>query len=94
MQWCSIFNLSNQVSRTVLPIILLQTNRTDDQIEAIWITKVRCRRDGIHKEGLTVAASARIVDEQVASLYRWEADPKVHSHCPKTVRTKNWTPEL
>lgn len=94
MQWFSIFNLSNQVSRTVRPIISLQTNLTDDQIEAFWITIVRCWRDGIHNEGLTVAASVRIVGEQMANLYRWEADHKVHSRRPKFVRTNNRTLDL
>ena len=30
----------------------------------------------------------------MANLYRWEADPKVHSRRPKTVRANKWTPEL
>ena len=75
-------------------MILRQTALTDKQIEAIRIDNVRRWRDGINNKGLSVAAPARIVGEPAANLYRWEADPKVHSRRPKTVRTNKRMPEL
>ena len=86
MQQFNDLNLFNQVLRIVLSMILHQTDLTDDQIEAIRIDYVHRWREGFKNEGLTVAASARIVGEPVANLYRWEADPKVYSRRPKTVR--------
>ena len=54
-------------------MILRQTDLTDKQIDAIRTNKVFSWRDGINKVGLTVAASARIMDEPLANLYRWRA---------------------
>ena len=75
-------------------MILRQTVLTDKQIVAIRIDNVRRWRDRINNEGLTVAATARIVGEPVANLYCRDADPKVHSRRPKTVRANKSTPEL
>ena len=49
-------------------MILSQTELTDKQIEVIRIYKVCNWRDGINHVGLTVAASARIMDEPLANL--------------------------
>ena len=94
MQQCNDRNLFYQISRTVLSMILRQTDLTDEQIEAIRIDKVRRWRDGINTEELTIAACARIVGEPVDNLYRCKADPKVHLRRPKTARANKWTPEL
>ena len=62
------------MSRTVHSSILRQTDLTDKLIDTIRNDKVCRWRDGIRNEGLTVAASARIVGGTVANLYRWEGD--------------------
>ena len=49
-------------------MILRQTDLKDKQIEAIRINKVCSWRDGINHVGLSVAASARIMDEPLANL--------------------------
>ena len=89
MQLCNDQNLFNQATQAVFSMILRQTDLSDKQIKAIRIDKARRWREGIRNEGLTVAASARIVGEPVANLYRWEADSKIHSLHPKRLFGKD-----
>ena len=89
MQLCNDQNLFNQATQAIFSMILRQIDLTDKQIKAIRIDKARRWREGIRNEGITVAASARIVGEPVVNLYRWEADPKVHSLRPKRLFEKD-----
>ena len=65
MQQCNDLDIFNQASRTVLSILLRQTEETNEQIELSRIDKVSRRRSGIAVQGLTVKYSASLVGEQV-----------------------------
>ena len=72
MQQCNDLKIFNQASRIVLSILLKEAALEIEAIENQRIDKVSRWREGIENEGLTVVASARLVGEPVANLYRWK----------------------
>ena len=94
MQQCNDLQIYNQASRMVLSILLRQAALKIEQIVALRLDKVRRWREGIDNEGLTVVASARIVGEPVANLYRWQKDAKVRTRGPRSFKKSKWTAEL
>ncbi len=86
MQQCNELKIFNQVSRIVLSILLTEAALKIEAIEKERLDKVSRWRDGIENEGLTVVASARLVGEPLANLYRWEKDPRVYKRDPKSGR--------
>ena len=78
MQQCNDLKIFNQASRIVLSILLKEAALKIEEIEQELLDKVSRWREGIANEGLTVVASARLVGDPVANLYRWEKDPRIY----------------
>src|SRR5947209_5390108 len=87
-----VFGLPGHIIRSGRVASRIAAKSPDNEAAIRETTAMRWRH--AIADGLTAEQAANAVGVPRATLYRWEARPKLRSRRPKRTRAKSWTPAL